>query len=76
MFHCRTDKQTVRTCLAVMGKGCLAASFNCCYLFSGELYPTIIRQVLCVNYFIFEEISFMLLHNFICPLETFIYFVY
>ncbi|XP_026183915.1 solute carrier family 22 member 6 [Mastacembelus armatus] len=38
------DKQTVRTCLAVMGKGCLAASFNCCYLYSGELYPTIIRQ--------------------------------
>ncbi|XP_029374632.1 solute carrier family 22 member 6 [Echeneis naucrates] len=38
------DKQTVRTCLAVIGKGCLAASFNCCYLYSGELYPTIIRQ--------------------------------
>lgn len=38
------DKQTVRTCLAVWGKGCLAASFNCCYLYSGELYPTIIRQ--------------------------------
>uniref|UniRef100_A0A672GII3 Solute carrier family 22 member 6, like n=1 Tax=Salarias fasciatus TaxID=181472 RepID=A0A672GII3_SALFA len=38
------DKQTVRTCLAVVGKGCLAASFNCCYLYSGELYPTIIRD--------------------------------
>ncbi|KAM6907677.1 solute carrier family 22 member 6 [Xenentodon cancila] len=38
------DKQTVRTCLAVVGKGCLAASFNCCYLYTGELYPTIIRQ--------------------------------
>ncbi|XP_008279297.1 solute carrier family 22 member 6 [Stegastes partitus] len=38
------DKQTIRTCLAVVGKGCLAASFNCCYLYSGELYPTIIRQ--------------------------------
>ncbi|KAK9536659.1 hypothetical protein VZT92_006424 [Zoarces viviparus] len=38
------DKQITRTCLAVMGKGCLAASFNCCYLYSGELYPTIIRQ--------------------------------
>ncbi|CAG5874056.1 solute carrier family 22 member 6 [Menidia menidia] len=38
------DKPTVRTCLAVVGKGCLAASFNCCYLYSGELYPTIIRQ--------------------------------
>lgn len=38
------DKQTARTCLAVVGKGCLAASFNCCYLYSGELYPTLIRQ--------------------------------
>uniref|UniRef100_A0A3Q3X8N8 Solute carrier family 22 member 6 n=1 Tax=Mola mola TaxID=94237 RepID=A0A3Q3X8N8_MOLML len=38
------DKHTIRTCLAVVGKGCLAASFNCCYLYSGELYPTIIRQ--------------------------------
>lgn len=38
------DKQTIRTCLAVVGKGCLAASFNCCYLYTGELYPTIIRQ--------------------------------
>lgn len=38
------DLQTVRTSLAVVGKGCLAASFNCCYLYSGELYPTIIRQ--------------------------------
>ncbi|XP_076606774.1 solute carrier family 22 member 6 [Chaetodon auriga] len=38
------DKQTLRTCLAVLGKGCLAASFNCCYLYTGELFPTIIRQ--------------------------------
>lgn len=38
------SQHTVRTSLAVLGKGCLAASFNCCYLYSGELYPTIIRQ--------------------------------
>ncbi|XP_049599286.1 solute carrier family 22 member 6 [Syngnathus scovelli] len=38
------EHQMVRTSLAVMGKGCLAASFNCCYLYSGELFPTIIRQ--------------------------------
>ncbi|XP_041657511.1 solute carrier family 22 member 6 [Cheilinus undulatus] len=38
------DQQTLRTSLAVVGKGCLAASFNCCYLYTGELYPTIIRQ--------------------------------
>ncbi|XP_059207776.1 solute carrier family 22 member 6 [Centropristis striata] len=38
------DMQTARTCLAVVGKGCLAASFNCCYLYSGELFPTVIRQ--------------------------------
>lgn len=39
-----SDQQILRTSLAVIGKGCLAASFNCCYLYSGELYPTIIRQ--------------------------------
>ncbi|KAM6985011.1 solute carrier family 22 member 6 [Aplochiton taeniatus] len=38
------EKQTVRTSLAVLGKGCLAASFNCCYLYAGELYPTVTRQ--------------------------------
>ncbi|XP_064207837.1 solute carrier family 22 member 6 [Anguilla rostrata] len=38
------DMQVVRTTLAVLGKGCLAASFSCCYLYSGELFPTIIRQ--------------------------------
>lgn len=52
MFHSFTDKQIIRTCLAVVGKGCLAASFICCYLFSGELYPTIIRQVSC-SFFLF-----------------------
>lgn len=38
------DQQIVRTSLAVVGKGCLAASFTTCYLYTGELYPTIIRQ--------------------------------
>ncbi|KAF4077332.1 hypothetical protein AMELA_G00206900 [Ameiurus melas] len=38
------EMQTLRTSLAVLGKGCLAASFSCCYLYSGELYPTVIRQ--------------------------------
>ncbi|KAK7130967.1 hypothetical protein R3I94_016190 [Phoxinus phoxinus] len=38
------DMQVLRTSMAVIGKGCLAASFNCCYLYSGELYPTVIRQ--------------------------------
>ncbi|KAK1788186.1 hypothetical protein P4O66_016647 [Electrophorus voltai] len=38
------ELQIVRTTLAVIGKGCLAASFSCCYLYSGELYPTVIRQ--------------------------------
>ncbi|XP_051532863.1 solute carrier family 22 member 6 [Myxocyprinus asiaticus] len=38
------DLQLLRTSLAVIGKGCLAASFSCCYLYSGELYPTVIRQ--------------------------------
>nr|KAF6275590.1 solute carrier family 22 member 6 [Myotis myotis] len=38
------DQSTVRTSLAVLGKGCLAASFSCIFLYTGELYPTMIRQ--------------------------------
>ncbi|OWK50976.1 Solute carrier family 22 member 6-B, partial [Lonchura striata] len=37
------ELRTVRTALAVFGKGCLAASFNCVFLYTGELYPTVIR---------------------------------
>lgn len=38
-----SELRTVRTALAVFGKGCLAASFNCVFLYTGELYPTVIR---------------------------------
>lgn len=38
------DQSIVRTSLAVLGKGCLASSFNCIFLYTGELYPTMIRQ--------------------------------
>ncbi|XP_023420065.1 solute carrier family 22 member 6 isoform X3 [Cavia porcellus] len=38
------DQTIVRTSLAVLGKGCLASSFNCIFLYTGELYPTVIRQ--------------------------------
>ncbi|KAM8939226.1 solute carrier family 22 member 6-A-like [Pelodytes ibericus] len=38
------DLQIVRTCLAVFGKGCFAASFSCAFLYATELYPTVIRQ--------------------------------
>lgn len=38
------DQTIIRTSLAVLGKGCLASSFNCIFLYTGELYPTIIRQ--------------------------------
>ena len=37
------DLQTVRTALAVIGKGCLSASFNCVFLYTTELYPPPIR---------------------------------
>ncbi|XP_063293477.1 solute carrier family 22 member 6-B-like [Pelobates fuscus] len=38
------EYQAVRTSMAVFGKGCLAASFNCLFLYTGEMYPTVIRQ--------------------------------
>ncbi|XP_077143823.1 solute carrier family 22 member 6-A-like [Ranitomeya variabilis] len=38
------DLQILRTSLAVLGKGCLAASFSCVFLYTTELYPTVIRQ--------------------------------
>ncbi|XP_007518657.1 solute carrier family 22 member 20 [Erinaceus europaeus] len=39
------DMQTLRTAQAALGKGCLASSFISVYLFTGELYPTEIRQM-------------------------------
>ncbi|KYO27835.1 hypothetical protein Y1Q_0006888 [Alligator mississippiensis] len=38
------ELSTMRMVFAVIGKGSLAASFNCAYIFSGELFPTVIRQ--------------------------------
>ncbi|XP_062375149.1 solute carrier family 22 member 7 [Sardina pilchardus] len=38
------EQQTVRTVVAVLGKGCSAASFATLVLYSSELYPTVIRQ--------------------------------
>uniref|UniRef100_A0A8C6VQK2 Uncharacterized protein n=1 Tax=Naja naja TaxID=35670 RepID=A0A8C6VQK2_NAJNA len=38
------EMQTLRTALAVIGKGCLSAAFNCVFLFTTELYPTPVRQ--------------------------------
>ncbi|XP_067400090.1 solute carrier family 22 member 6-A-like [Emydura macquarii macquarii] len=38
------ELQIVRTSLAVIGKGCLSATFNCVFLYTTELYPTPIRQ--------------------------------
>lgn len=37
------DLQTLRTVLAVFGKGCLSSSFACLFLYTSELYPTVIR---------------------------------
>ncbi|XP_066575034.1 solute carrier family 22 member 6 [Amia ocellicauda] len=38
------DMQTLRTTLAVLGKGFTASSFTCIFLYTGELYPTVVRQ--------------------------------
>ncbi|XP_018409827.1 PREDICTED: solute carrier family 22 member 20-like [Nanorana parkeri] len=38
------DLKIVRIVLATFGKGCLASSFCCAYLYSSELFPTVIRQ--------------------------------
>uniref|UniRef100_A0A8C0G2D5 Major facilitator superfamily (MFS) profile domain-containing protein n=1 Tax=Chelonoidis abingdonii TaxID=106734 RepID=A0A8C0G2D5_CHEAB len=43
IFVPQGEALTLRTLLAVFGKGCLAASFNCAFLYTGELYPTVIR---------------------------------
>ncbi|XP_034088686.1 solute carrier family 22 member 6-A-like, partial [Gymnodraco acuticeps] len=38
------DMQTVRTILACLGKCFTSASFTTVYLYTGELYPTVLRQ--------------------------------
>uniref|UniRef100_A0A8V5GMU4 Uncharacterized protein n=1 Tax=Melopsittacus undulatus TaxID=13146 RepID=A0A8V5GMU4_MELUD len=40
------ELRALRMALAVLGKGSLAASFNCAYIYTGELFPTAIRWVL------------------------------
>ncbi|XP_075043848.1 solute carrier family 22 member 20-like [Mixophyes fleayi] len=37
------ELKIVRIVMAVLGKGCLASSFCCVYLFSSELFPTVVR---------------------------------
>ncbi|XP_053225748.1 solute carrier family 22 member 20-like [Podarcis raffonei] len=44
IFLLPAELQTLRTVQAALGKGCLASSFIGAYLYSGELYPTEIRQ--------------------------------
>ncbi|XP_045411843.1 solute carrier family 22 member 8 isoform X2 [Lemur catta] len=39
------DMQTLRTVLAVFGKGCLSSSFSCLFLYTSELFPTVIRSL-------------------------------
>uniref|UniRef100_A0A8C8T0J7 Solute carrier family 22 (organic anion transporter), member 8 n=1 Tax=Peromyscus maniculatus bairdii TaxID=230844 RepID=A0A8C8T0J7_PERMB len=39
-----SEMPLVRTTLAVFGKGCLSGSFSCLFLYTSELYPTVLRQ--------------------------------
>ncbi|XP_072231645.1 solute carrier family 22 member 6 [Leuresthes tenuis] len=39
-----TEMQTLRTTVACLGKAFTSASFTTVYLYTGELYPTVIRQ--------------------------------
>ncbi|XP_059104577.1 organic anion transporter 3 isoform X2 [Peromyscus eremicus] len=39
-----SEMPLVRTALAVFGKGCLSGSFSCLFLYTSELYPTVLRQ--------------------------------
>ncbi|KAI1886345.1 hypothetical protein AGOR_G00213040 [Albula goreensis] len=38
------DMQLCRTIVAILGKGCSSASFTTVFLFTSELYPTVVRQ--------------------------------
>uniref|UniRef100_A0A672V5H4 Major facilitator superfamily (MFS) profile domain-containing protein n=1 Tax=Strigops habroptila TaxID=2489341 RepID=A0A672V5H4_STRHB len=40
-----SELRVLRMAFAVLGKGSLAASFNCAYIYTGELFPTVIRWV-------------------------------
>ncbi|KAL1788074.1 solute carrier family 22 member 8 [Sigmodon hispidus] len=39
-----SEMTLVKTALAVFGKGCLSGSFSCLFLYTSELYPTVLRQ--------------------------------
>ncbi|XP_034342332.1 organic anion transporter 3 isoform X2 [Arvicanthis niloticus] len=39
-----SEMELLRTALAVFGKGCLSGSFSCLFLYTSELYPTVLRQ--------------------------------
>lgn len=40
---CFLDLPIVVTVIAVLGKFCLAASFTIVYVYTAELYPTVLR---------------------------------
>lgn len=44
--HLSSDMSKVQAGLAMLGKFCISASFAVIYVYTAEIFPTVLRQVL------------------------------